>query len=396
MPLTLRPATADGRGSPCPPRALPLAILVMLLALGPAVADPPAVHRVAATLVWETPGETADYLLGGLLVAAARGPDGALYVADYESKDCKVFAAADGRWLRTLGREGSGPGESRDVRGLVLADDGRVGLLQIFPATLVWLDASDGTPAGRTTWREDPAGSGGFVGLPYLASSPGGWLGYVTAMSMQDGRVQERHWIAPAHPDGTFGPPLFQLDVAQPEPDARGRHDEGDYYDIWAARWAPDGQGGVWVAASRDDYRIDHHDASGAVIGSVTREYRPVDRDQLGREQALARMVRKNKGRDQVRLRPTAPVVRGLRLGAHDRLRVDLDLGGAGPEPGTITWTDVFDREGRWLHQLQVTGPFDAASDQWRWLDDHFLLVLRSTDQGEVSLRLLRVEPPGS
>jgi len=349
---------------------------------------------VAAQLVWETPGETADYFLGGLLVAAAWGPGGDLFLVDYANKDCKVFAGADGRWLRTLGRAGDGPGENRDARGLLLTHDGKVGLLQIFPATVVWLDARDGTPAGRVTWRTDPAAAGGFVGLPHLVQHPGGWLAYVTAMAMRDGRARERHWIAPAHADGTFGAPVYHREVSQPEPDARGRVDEGDFYDVWAARWAPDGRGGVWVAATRDAYRIDRYDAAGQPTGSIERPYEPVVRDAVGREAALARMARKRHARSEVAVRDEAPVVRGLRLSEAGELWVDLDLGGSGPAPGTVTWTDVWSEDGRWLCQRRVTGPFDASLDQWLWLDDAHLLVLRGDAGGEVALRLLRLAEP--
>jgi hypothetical protein len=374
-------------------------VCLILLAAGAGTGPPSAatagdhpVSPVTASLVWEVPGETADYLLGGLLVAAAFGPGGDVYVVDYDSKDCKVFAGGDGRWQRTLGRAGDGPGEVRDARGLVLTDDGRLGLLQIFPATMVWLDARTGDPAGRTSWRQDPQASGGFVAMPYLVPHPDGWLAYVSAMAMRDGQAQERHWIAPAHPDGSFGAPVFHQEVAQPQPDARGRHDERDFYDIWAGRWAPDGRGGVWVAPERDRYRLVRHDADGAVVAEITREVAPRRRTPARLAVAEERAARKSPRGAPVDVHPTAPVVRGLRLAGDGRLWVDRDLAGQSPAPGTITWTDVYAADGTLVTQRRITGPFDPATDhQWRWLDDRHLLVLRATGGGEITLRLLRL-----
>jgi hypothetical protein len=361
------------------------------LAAGGAVAAP---RETVAEVVWDVPGESDDFLLGGLLVAAAWGPDGDLLVLDYANRDCKVFAAADGAWLRTLGREGEGPGESRDARGLVVGDDGRIGLLQMFPATVVWLDGRDGSPAGRTRWREAPDASGGFVGLAHLAVDGARWFGYVTAMKMRDGKVLERHWIVPVLGDGTFGEPLYRRDVAQPEPDAAGRFDEGEYHDVWAGRWTPDGHGGVWVAAERDAYVVQRLGPGGEVVAEIRRDEAGFPRDQLGRDQALARMVRKRKDPHEVRVRDAAPLVRRLRRDDSGRLWVDRDLGGHGPAPGTIAVTDVFAADGTWQTQLRVTGPFDAATDQSLWVDDTHLLVMRAERSGEVRLRLLRLRDP--
>ncbi len=372
-----------------------MAVVLLTLALPASSAGeeaPAIVHDITCELVWEAPGETADYLLGGLLVDAGFDHDGNLCVVDYRNKDLKVFDR-QGRYLRTLGRAGDGPGESRDARRLLLAEDGRLGLLQVFPAAVVWL-RGDGTPGGKQTITGSPDGSGGFVAVTHAVQHGATILAYATSMAMLGGEVHERHWIAPLQADGSLGAPLFKLAVEQPARDAQNRVDEGDYYDLWAARWAPDGCGGVWLAPERDRYTLVRHGADGEVVTTVTRRYTPPRRDDLGRRQALEHLGRKRLTAEEVKLRDHGPVVRSLRLSEAGSLWVDLDLGGRGPAPGTIAWIDVVDADGRHEAQLRLSGPYDPETDQWRFVDDTHVLVLHAGSEEEIVLRLLRWRRP--
>jgi hypothetical protein len=368
--------------------AVLVAVAVSLLFVSRVIAAGGGHQDVFCDLVWEIPGETEDYLLGGLLVDADWDRDGNLCVVDYNNKNLKIFGP-DGRFLRTIGRAGEGPGESRDARRLLMAGDGRLGLLQVFPASVVWLHP-DGTPGGRITVQNKIVEQGGFVATPHAVQRGSMILVYASSMSMIDGRISERHWIAPLQPDGTIEQALFSRTVQQPERDARNRVDEGDYYDLWAARWAPDGNGGVWLAPERDRYLLMRHDRDGAVRQTVTRPYNPVVRDDLGRRLVLEQLSRKRLSFDEINLRDHAPVVRSLRLSDTGRLWIDLDLGGRGPRPGTIAWLDVLDRDGSWLPQIRLHGPYDPETDQWCFVDDKHVLVLHSREDGEVRLRLLR------
>ena len=58
-----------------------------------------------------------------------------------------VILDPQGQWISTLGGEGEGPGEIRDARKVFLDGD-RYGLLQSYPAAIVWLN-SDGSPSQK-------------------------------------------------------------------------------------------------------------------------------------------------------------------------------------------------------------------------------------------------------
>ena len=69
--------------------------------------------------------------------------DGRLYVADIQARQVSVFSSA-GEFLRTLGREGEGPGEFREPRGFVLLPDGLVGVVREQPPAILRFRASNG------------------------------------------------------------------------------------------------------------------------------------------------------------------------------------------------------------------------------------------------------------
>jgi len=398
-PDTAPDINAPDINAPFRPRWLPsllcmTLVTALLLPVGATATDALPHVDVVCELVWEIPGETDDYLIGGLLIDAGWDHAGNLCVVDYRNKDLKVFSV-DGRYLRTLGRAGDGPGESRDARRLLLAADGRLGLLQVFPASVIWLHP-DGSPGGKLAIRNAAEDGGGFVAVTHAVQHGEVILAYATLMAMTQGRISEKHWIAPLHADGDLGEPLFRQAVEQPARDQRNRVDEGDYYDLWAARWAPDGHGGVWLAPERDRYRLVRHDQTGQVVQTIERPYQPPQRDDLGRSQALEHLARKRLAAAEVNLRDQPPVVRSLRLSDTGRLWVDLDLGGRGPAPGTLAWLDVVDQENGWLRQLRLHGPFDPQTDQWRFVDDAHVLVLHAGNEDQVSLRLLRWREPGS
>jgi len=352
-----------------------------------AAAEPPLVTLTCET-VWNVPAEDDDYLLGGLLVDAAWDLDGNLCVVDYANRDLKVFRA-DGRYLRTLGREGEGPGEVTDARLLVVHDDGRLGLLQKFPAKLVWLEP-DGDPGGQTV-LENTLTSDGYLSMPHAVQHPGGLMGYVAVMSLTMNGPQEDHWLVPVSPTGRVGEPLWHHEEIQPLRRDGEKFHEADLYYIWAARWAPDGRGGAWIATERDRYLISHRESDGAQLDYLTRPYEPVQRDDLARHQVEAQLVRKRYDRRHLELADTDPVVHRLRLGDDGNLWVDLSLGGRGPEPGTIAQIDVWSPGGVWLAQRRLVGDYDPNLDQRLILDDHHVLVLGTDSDGEVRLRLLRI-----
>jgi hypothetical protein len=88
----------------------------------------PPVHPGVATLVPElrigTVGGEANYLFGRVSDIAV-GPDGSIYVLDNSIPSLRQFDGA-GKYMRTFGRKGQGPGEYASPGGIAVHPDGRV------------------------------------------------------------------------------------------------------------------------------------------------------------------------------------------------------------------------------------------------------------------------------
>ena len=96
-----------------------------------------------------------EYLLGDV-TSLAVGPDGTIYLVDGQVNELRAYDA-DGTYLRTLAREGQGPGELSQPTALAVLSDGRIVVrdpgntrLQVFSAD------------GSESW-EWPVVRGGFV-----------------------------------------------------------------------------------------------------------------------------------------------------------------------------------------------------------------------------------------
>jgi len=106
-----------------------------------------------------------EYIFGDV-VAVAPDREGGLYAFDRQVPALRQYDSA-GRYVRTLGRRGSGPGEYQSVSGVVVAEDGRVwthdaGLHR------VTIYGQDGTPI-----RHWPVRSGLFDNNSLLVDSNG-------------------------------------------------------------------------------------------------------------------------------------------------------------------------------------------------------------------------------
>ena len=92
---------------------------------------------------WRAGPEGENFLFGRIGDVALDGY-GNLYLLDFQQQETYVFDPA-GKFLKTLGGRGEGPGETTLARDLLLRA-GRTGLLNRFPAEIVWFDELYGTP----------------------------------------------------------------------------------------------------------------------------------------------------------------------------------------------------------------------------------------------------------
>lgn len=339
--------------------------------------------------LWRVGGDDGA-LLFGAVAETATDDAGNVYLLD--SQLCRVVVIApDGTHLRTLSREGDGPGEVRRPRDLVLLPDDSIGLMTMFPAKLVRLTRT-GEPLPSL---EFSVGEGGLAAGNLCLSRGGALVLGATLLSPTEHGQNRRFLLAAYDADGIETTRYCESGV---ELDFRKLHfverriSPGFHNN---AALGPDGR--VFTAPDWNAYRIEVHAPDGALERTISRPFdpRPRTADEMRRvEEVFAASARNAPVKQTQELEPNAMAITDLYVDPEHRLWVEHSRSGDGLPVGVMTSYDQFSPEGRWLRRIHVACDGDVALDGLRFLDDGRVLLLKGltlaetaqTDLGSVPL----------
>jgi hypothetical protein len=318
--------------------------------------------------LWRAGGPEDEETLFGLVSDVGGDADGNTYVMDAQLCQVHVYAP-DGRLLRTLFREGEGPGEVQDPRDMVMLGDGTVGLVQEFPGKIVLVDRM-GSPKGSIlAGTEDP--------------TEGGWVSLVTATCRGDHLICTGEHPRPTDRPNTQGRTYF-LARFTPEGKELTRyletHNVRDFTDFvfsekkdtpafwWASEVGPDGR--VYSVADRNQYAISVFRPDGTLERVIERAYVPwkrtpeeFERIRLLYESAIGGISIPYK----LNIEEYEPAIsywhRALRVDEDGRLWVVSSRGIREQDAGTMLTYDVFDRAGHFIKQVGVRCEGDGYND---------------------------------
>jgi hypothetical protein len=357
-------------------------------------AAPQPVHPGVATLVEELSIGVADgteeYILGEI-GDVALGRDGSLYVYDGQVPIVRHYDA-NGKFLRSIGRRGSGPGEYRSVSGIATTPDGRL---------LVW---------DTGNWRVNVyAASGDFVTqwLTPSGMSGGGTAQYSRALMVDSaGRVVTRKqvfnirdienrptlWLR-FRPDGT---PLDTIhEPPMPDPGrlvARAdRVSTTNGVPFAPKRLMTMSPLGYLVTGYPNRYAFEMHQPGHSLV-SVRRDVKADQVTRAERREARERIEERMRQTDPAwswngpDIPDTKPLYHTINMGLDGRVWIGLTPE-AGPRIGGLSGTsgagqgaprtarptadrgpsqptlyDVFEPDGRYLGQVQLPAGFSAAA----------------------------------
>jgi hypothetical protein len=333
-------------------------------------AEPPLTLKLAE--VWRVGGEDAD-LLFGTVTETATDPEGNVYLLD--SQLCRVVVISpQGEHLRTLSREGDGPGEVRQPRDVVLLPDGTVGIMMMFPAKIVRL-SREGEPRESVTVT---FGEGGFT-AGALCACRGGNLVLGATKLIQTETGQDRVLYLCRLSDS--GQELARYCETRMTLDFRKLHFvERDLSPGFhsAMTLGPDGR--VYVAQAWDRYAIEIYHSDGALERVIERRFQNRRRteQELRRVNALFDASAANNPYGETREIEACPqVITGLHVDDAGRLwvlhsRSDEDL----PD-GVMQSYDLFARDGRYLRRVHVACEGNSTYDGLQFLSDGRVLLIK-------------------
>jgi hypothetical protein len=277
---------------------------------------------------------------------------GNIYVFESQAQELRVFNAS-GQYIRTIGREGGGPGEFRQGIGLAWAPDG---LLWVVDPGNSRISAFDTTGAYVTMKRI----LGGYVMMPWPGRFDRAGSFYHYGMDIEAERGGRFVMVR----FDTLLNPLDTIRVPRP-PDDRYFELHSETGSVTAgipftasitSRIGPNGN--LWFA-NTGNYHIYKRSVEGDTSLKISREFEPLPVSAEEIDSAVARLewfTRQGGRVDRSRFPSVKPVLRSLYL--DDEGRVWVEPIAESHESGSPI--DVFDVDGRYLGRMHL--PFRLGS----------------------------------
>jgi hypothetical protein len=404
---SVTPGAGSGRVAAARPVLLLIALLLVSPAGGLAQGDPATVVHVRneatppgvlQTLrldeLWRTGGKDEDVVLG-VITGALTDADGNLYLLDRQLKQVHVFSAA-GKYLRSLSREGEGPGEVGDASGMLWMPDGTLGILQAFPGRIVKVDR-EGTPKGELVGGgQDPA-AGGFHSVNSALFRAGNFVVSGESMMSTDAGFSRRRFLALWNADGSEKCRLIERPGSVFDGLGPPKFIEKEEYFADAGRWDIGADGRIYAAPDFALYSVRVFGADGKLAFVIDREFTSWKRTAAEKERAGSRMRVETDGHElkiENHVENLDPCIRTLRVTSGGELWV-LSSRGVREQPAGIlqTW-DVFDHEGRFVRQVAVACEGDPLQDSLVFADDGHAVLLRGSGTATKKTPDEASEPP--
>jgi hypothetical protein len=326
---------------------------------------------IQAKELWQAGGEGEDDVLFGVIAQIASDDQDTVYVLDSQLNQI-VILSPDGAPVRTIGREGEGPGEFRRPSDMFLTAEGNIAVLQRTPGKIVLL-----TPGGQPVGDlhvQDPADQGMRMFSSGRRAGENVVLS-VSRFSRRDTGFEIATSLIAVGPSGdvraTYLEDRDELDFAKITIDERSTRNGS-----WV--WATGGDGRVFASDGFDAYRVRVWNPDGSLARVIEREFAPRKRSPEEMEQ-FAPLVRLQQGdramSPEIKVSETDRDIQQIYPRQNGELWVLSSRGAFDAPEGAVARFDVFDANGRFTREVTVEGTGDYASDGLYLIDDKFYVV---------------------
>jgi hypothetical protein len=333
--------------------------------------DKPTEHE--AEELWRIGGEDDEEIFG-VITDVLADAEGNFYFLDAQLNEIKVYSS-DGEFLRTIGREGEGPGEFRGAFNMFLVPGGNIGVLQTFPPKIVVL-TPEGDPAGEFPLPElEDEGFRVLLGAQYAGDNLA--ITYALQQPSEAGFTQ-KNVLALVNSDGTSEIRLHDQSSSMMAASPKIAEKE---WDTFRNRWtaAPDGR--AFSCLTFGEYAITVWKPDGKIDRVIHREYPDHVRTAEEKERLLD--IYKGFTRQipvpgiKYEIEDTFNQIANGGLNARDdgTLWVLTSRGSNGLPEGVIGIWDVFDDKGRFVRQVTLKGDGDPLNDGYFFVKDRLFVV---------------------
>lgn len=349
-------------------------------------------QEVQCRELWRVGGESEiEEEFFGFIADIIADAKGNVYLVDSQLSAVRVFSA-DGAYLRTIGREGQGPGEFLHPNSAFLLG-GSIGVLQTMP-NKIELFEMNGKPL--STLSLDLSSYGGFVML-YGASAIGDALllhGQVS--TFRRGSVDYVHFLD-VFVDGKPSGRLYETREAMSK--TKLEFSEERISPLRRDQWAVGSNGCAYVA-SQKEYLVTVIQTDGVTTLAFGRSYDPRKRSKQEIDalyEVLAPRVRSLPAEFSLCVSDYDRDIQRLFL-LEDACWILTSRGKNDRPKGSMGIFDVFDREGRFLQQVSLLGIGDPRCDHYYIVSGRLYVVIDAENVitegfGNVATARSNVEP---
>ena len=307
-----------------------------------------------------------DEQIFGLVQHILLDEDGNSYLLDQQLNEIRVFDA-EGDFLRTIGREGEGPGEFRNPQTFFFLPDGRIGVTQMMPARIAVLDregeGGDDLPV--------PTGDGGFAMVRKVMSAGDHLVMQLTVGSFSEGKMRNTNRLIAIDTKGNqvalYGESHRDFDVAAGQMVISMGDEE------FARVWTADGNGRVYVVNDYTGYRIEVYGPEGKLERVIEREYEPLA---FTKEEDARRRKRWEEQGDQrgLEIKPDFPEFKAdiSNLIARPNGELWVRTSRSSADRHELGSFDVFDGQGHFVRVVRPAVDYDALHDGYVITGDRF------------------------
>jgi hypothetical protein len=340
----------------------------------PVVQNPetPADGVVAVELeeLWRVGGHDEDVLIGVIAnLVVDRNRD--VYLLDSQLSEVQVFSE-DGEWLRSIGREGEGPGEFRNGSDLYLGPEGNLGVVQIFPGRIVQL-TPQGDPAG--TFPLPAVDGGGFQLVHRVRGTRDHIVMAYAQTTVEDGQQKQ---VSMLRAFDATGHELARYHQESHPTQYGGMQFDEKTFSNYERRWAVAPDGRVAAALDFDAYRIHIWSADGTVQHIIERpDWQLLSRSDEERQRFqrfFDGITRWNPG-STFEVSRTHTSIGQLHFRDDGSLWVLSSRGRVEVPDDVAARFDVYDAQGRFVQQVDLKADFDPVEDGLFFAADRVYVV---------------------
>ena len=319
---------------------------------------------------WRIGGEDDEEIFGVITDITSDG-QGNFYLLDSQLSEIKVYSA-DGEYIRTIGREGEGPGEFRAGFNMFMVPGGNIGVLQAAPAKVVTL-----TPGGDPA--DDyplPEVEGQGFRVLFAAQSAGENLALVYGLNQpSEGGFTQENILSIV--TGDKETKLHSQSSTMQAANALISEKEWDSFRN--GRWTAASDGRTFACPTFQEYKINVWDKDGKLERVIHREYPEHVRSAEEKEWLLdiyKGFTRRIPIPDiKYEIEDTYNQISALNARDDGSLWVQTSRGAFGLKDGVVGTWDVFDPQGRFVKQVTLKGEGNPRDDGYFFVGDRLFVV---------------------